>query len=153
MAGTSHKLNNEYWQPPAPIPFPLIVSPGEACPECATESIPGGRFCHVCGARRNAVLPANSDWTRWLDLEFIRKDLGLTTGAVTALVIGAICAIAAMVTGLLYSVNTLGEWQTVQKWRTQWLLAAAAAFLAGLLLKRHAPRSSTAEDAKDAEEK
>jgi hypothetical protein len=46
--------------------------------------------------------------------------------------------VAAVMTGLVYSANTLVDWQAVQTWRIEWLLAAAVAFIAGILLKKDA---------------
>ena len=40
-----------------------------------------------------------------------------------------------MGTGLVYTAATVLDWQAVQIWRIEWLLAAIAAFLAGILLR------------------
>jgi hypothetical protein len=53
------------------------------------------------------------------------------------LIIGAACVVAAIVTGFLYTANTVLDWQAVQVWRIEWLLAATVAFVAGILLKRN----------------
>jgi len=44
--------------------------------------------------------------------------------------------IAAISVGFIYSANTLVDWQAVQTWRIEWMLAAIVAFVAGILLKR-----------------
>jgi hypothetical protein len=36
----------------------------------------------------------------------------------------------------MYTAATVLDWQAVQIWRIEWLLASAAAFLAGILLKK-----------------
>jgi hypothetical protein len=41
-----------------------------------------------------------------------------------------------VVTGFLFSATTLLDWQAVQLWRIEWLLAATAIFAAGFLLKK-----------------
>jgi multisubunit Na+/H+ antiporter MnhB subunit len=53
-----------------------------------------------------------------------------------AFLAGITCALAAMLVGFVFSANTVLDWQAVQVWRIEWLLGAAAAFLAGILLKR-----------------
>jgi len=39
-------------------------------------------------------------------------------------------------TGIIYTAATVLDWQAVQIWRVEWLLAAIGAFLVGILLKR-----------------
>jgi hypothetical protein len=46
------------------------------------------------------------------------------------------CLLAAVAVGAIYSVQTLADFQAIQSWRVQWLLAALAAFVAGILLKQ-----------------
>jgi len=43
--------------------------------------------------------------------------------------------LAAVGTGLVYTASTVLDWQAVQIWRIEWLLAAVVAFLGGILLK------------------
>ena len=61
--------------------------------------------------------------------------LGLSLASMIAFVLGVICALAAIGTGLIYTTSTVLDWQAVQVWRIEWLLAAIVAFLAGILLK------------------
>jgi len=44
--------------------------------------------------------------------------------------------VGAISVGWVYSAQTLSDFQAIQLWRIEWLLGAAAAFLAGILLKR-----------------
>jgi hypothetical protein len=44
--------------------------------------------------------------------------------------------VAAVITGFLYTATTVLDWQAVQIWRIEWLLAALAIFAGGLLLKK-----------------
>ena len=83
---------------------------------------------------------AESRWNlfRYLDLDRIKSALGLPLASVVAFFIGMVCAIAAAATSLLYSASTLLDWQAVQIWRMEWLLAAITAFVAGILLKKKA---------------
>jgi hypothetical protein len=58
---------------------------------------------------------------------------------VVCLVVAVIFALAAVLTGVIYREDTLVDWQAVQVWRIEWLLAAAVALLAGILLKKKNP--------------
>ncbi|HVP41963.1 MAG TPA: hypothetical protein VMS96_00945 [Terriglobales bacterium] len=72
---------------------------------------------------------------KYLEWSRIRQAVGLSTAWLAAFVIGIACVLAAVLTGLVYSATTVLDWQAVQLWRVEWLLAAIAAFVAGLLLK------------------
>jgi hypothetical protein len=39
-------------------------------------------------------------------------------------------------TGFIYKADTLVDWQAIQVWRIEWLLAGCLAMLAGILLKK-----------------
>ena len=71
-----------------------------------------------------------------LDFEHIRGVLGLSVASLVAFIFGMICVIAAVCVGFIYSANTLVDWQAVQTWRIEWMLAAVVAFVAGILLKK-----------------
>jgi uncharacterized Tic20 family protein len=58
--------------------------------------------------------------------------------SLVAFLMGVGCLVAAITVGLIYSVQSFADFQAVQLWRMEWLLAAVAAFVAGLLLKRPA---------------
>ncbi len=135
MSGAAHNLGQEFWRPPAQKAVaPAAVT--ETCSRCATQFVTGARFCHVCGADRSpepAVEAAG--FTRYLDFALIRDALGLTTAALIAFVIGIACVIAAIAVGFMYTASTVLDWQAVQIWRIEWLLAATVAFVAGILLK------------------
>jgi hypothetical protein len=106
----------------------------EVCANCGTEFVVGSRFCHVCGGERIAEQHTNR-WAEVLDFENIRHALRLSTGSLVAFLVGVVCVIAAAAVGFIYSANTLTDWQAVQMWRIEWLLAATVAFVAGILLK------------------
>ena len=55
------------------------------------------------------------------------KRLGLGAGALLT---------AALAVSVFFSVRTVLDWQAIQLWRIEWLLASIAAFVAGLLLKK-----------------
>jgi hypothetical protein len=109
-----------------------------ACPECSTEFVIGSRFCHVCGADRETLAGGGLfSLTKWLEFTRIRETIGLPTASLVCLMAGAVCGIAAIGTGIIYTANTMPDWQAVQVWRIEWLLAAAVALVAGILLKKN----------------
>jgi len=142
MEQVADKIQQEYWRPAVPnqrsqeIPREVRTRV-EVCSNCGTEFVVGSRFCHVCGGERIAETPSNL-WAEILDFENIRHALGFSTGSLVAFIVGIVCALAAVLTGFIYSANTLVDWQAVQTWRIEWLLASAVAFIAGILLKKDA---------------
>jgi hypothetical protein len=144
MADVLHETPQEYWRPP--LVSPAIPGPGlvEVCEGCETEFIAGAKFCHVCGATRKAKVEISGrlHWTRILDLlralEFqnIKDRLGLSVPSLVAFFIGLGCVLAAIAVGLIYSVQTLADFQAIQLWRIQWLLGALVSFAAGILLRK-----------------
>lgn len=138
MSGVAHKLDQEFWQPPAQaqaVPSaPIAV---EVCPRCSSDFVVGARFCHVCGAGRELQPELSmSGPARLLNVRALQETLGLTIGALIAFLVGIACVIAAIATGLIYTATTMVDWQAVQVWRIEWLLAATVAFVAGILLNR-----------------
>ncbi|HZQ91989.1 MAG TPA: zinc ribbon domain-containing protein [Terriglobales bacterium] len=120
----------------------VLSARAEACADCGTEFAPGARFCHACGAQRPAEVPRGArsasgfSLSRYFDFEQIRSGLGLSTASLIFFFAGLICAVAAIATGIVFSATTLLDWQAVQLWRIEWMLAAIVAFVAGLLLKK-----------------
>lgn len=136
--------NQEFWQAPAAgsVPnTPATQTLVEACDRCGTEFIIGAGFCHVCGASRTpqAAPVSRQGWTHHLEFNAIKQKLALNTTSLVAFLIGVGCVVAALLVGLIFTANTVLDWQAVQVWRIQWLLASAASFLAAILLK--SPRS------------
>jgi hypothetical protein len=138
MSGAVHRVDQDYWQPPrGPEQEALPQAKALACPECGSEFVVGSRYCHVCGVEREALQESGSrSFTDWLEFGRIREAIGLSAASLVCLIAGIICVIAAVVTGFLYTANTVLDWQAVQVWRIEWLLAATVAFVAGILLKR-----------------
>jgi hypothetical protein len=147
-----------------------VPSMAEACPRCSTEFLLGSRFCHTCGGRRREALSptAKADaaaiaglweqgvarvhslvaglgkikiptWLRYLHFHEIQSWVGLPTASLIAFVIGVGCVAGALLVGLL-TAKTYVDWQAIQFYRAEWLLAATAAFVAGILLKKPAGR-------------
>jgi hypothetical protein len=72
-----------------------------------------------CGARRVDAVEQDS-----------RPTLsGLGTGTLVSLLIGFGCLVAALVTGVIFSGDNIWDWQAVQAFRIEWLLAGIAFFL------------------------
>lgn len=131
----------QYWRPALERRGPNPET--ELCPRCSTEFIIGSRFCYVCGADRDLPGKARTqriDWKRYLDFAKLQERLCLGAASLVAFLAGCVCVLAAGLTGLMYTATTMIDWQAVQAWRMQWLLAAIAAFVAGMLLKK-APRT------------
>jgi hypothetical protein len=74
-------------------------------------------------------------WLRYLHFHEIQRWIGLPTASMIAFVIGICCVSGALLVGLI-TARTFVEWQAVQFYRAEWLLAATAAFVAGILLKK-----------------
>lgn len=109
----------------------------DVCSRCHSEFVVGSRFCHVCGADRQPEPEySGGSVTRYLDFHLIMDALGLTAASLIAFIVGLACVAAALVTGVMYTASTVLDWQAVQIWRIEWLLAALVAFAAGILLKR-----------------
>ena len=147
MGQAVHNPTQEFWQPPAAHPQSLPALEN-ACSGCGAEFMVGARFCHVCGASRatkNADGPIPV-WTQPLEflkaLEFqsVKDWLGLSMAALVAFFAGLGCLLAAITVGFIYSVQSLADFQAIQLWRLEWLLAALVAFVAGILLKHAGSR-------------
>lgn len=75
-------------------------------------------------------------WLRYLHFHEIKRWVGLPTAAFVAFMIGLGCVAGAIGVGVFYKASNLSEFQAVQLWRIEWLLAATASFAAGILLRR-----------------
>src|ERR1051325_7205930 len=109
MSGAVHKVDQDYWQPPrGPQTDAAVQTNALACPECGTEFVVGSRFCHVCGEEREALAETGSrSFTDWLEFTRIRESMGLSAASLVCLIAGAICVIAAIVTGFIYTASTV----------------------------------------------
>ncbi|HET6180869.1 MAG TPA: zinc ribbon domain-containing protein [Candidatus Sulfotelmatobacter sp.] len=74
-------------------------------------------------------------WLHYLHFHEIKSWVGLSTASLIAFVIGLACVAGALAVGLL-NARTFVDWQAIQFYRAEWLLAATAAFVAGILLKK-----------------
>jgi hypothetical protein len=139
-AATNYEERQEFWKP-AGFPRTESVSPKaneHSCRRCGGDLIAGSQFCHSCGADLRPVL-ATAAWRRfpsWRDFASVRNALGQSTASLVVLILGCVCLIAAVLTGFVFTATTLLDWQAVQLWRIEWLLAAIALFAAGIVLKK-----------------
>jgi hypothetical protein len=148
-----------------------VAAMAEACPRCGTEFLLGSRFCFSCGSRRPEAMDATAradaadiaglwenairrihssiteigklevpSWLHYLHFHEIKRAVGLSTASLIAFVIGIGCVAGALMVGLL-TAKTFVDWQAIQFYRAEWLLAATASFVAGILLKK--PSSSS----------
>ena len=75
-------------------------------------------------------------WLRYLHFHEIKRTIGLPMPSLIAFIIGLGCVLGMLGVSLFYRASTLAEFQAIQMWRIEWLLAAIASFVAGMLLKR-----------------
>lgn len=121
--------------------MPVSVAVGtpersETC-RCGTEFIVSSLYCHSCGADRPDLNAARTlEIPGLAELASLGERLGLTTPAVIAFLLGVLCVVGALAVSVFFSARTLLDWQAIQLWRIEWLLAAVAAFIAGCLLKK-----------------
>jgi hypothetical protein len=136
MADITRGPSQEYWrQAPSANPFQMRDAQTASCAICGTPYASGAHFCHTCGLGRDAVVTKRNVLKDWLDLDAIRIRLGLSTPAMVFVLMATIFALATVMTGLVYDTSTLAQWQAVQIWRIEWLLATIAALFAALLFK------------------
>src|ERR1700693_803335 len=87
----------------------------------------------IAAAWRKVSLPG---WVRYLHFHEIKRWIGLPTAAMIAFMIGLGCVAGAIGVSLIYRASNLAEFQAIQMWRIEWLLAATASFVAGILIKK-----------------
>lgn len=137
MAEVADQARQEFWRPPLPMSEAVANPERTSTCRCGTEFIVSSLFCHACGASR-----PDSNAARTLEipglseLSMLADRLGLRTLAVIAFAAGVLCIVGALAVSVFFSARTVLDWQAIQLWRIEWLLAAIAAFVAGCLLKK-----------------
>jgi hypothetical protein len=127
----------EFWKPMVSSsegPEHDLVRP--VCGNCGTDFLIGARFCYICGTSRHVVAGQEHSLRMWSALAYLPALLELNIASLIALILGCACVVAAVVTGFVFTATTLLDWQAVQIWRIEWLLAAIALFAVGVLLKK-----------------
>jgi len=140
MSDMVRDAQQEFWRPPLAKQSAEPVM-AEACRRCGTEFMVGAVFCHICGLGRHRASATPSDsWAshfgflRALEFSSVKRWFGLPLTSLCAFLLGVAFLIVALSMGLM-SVHDNTDFEAVQLWRIQWLMAACAAFLAGILLK------------------
>ena len=144
MASAADQVQHEFWRAPAPTSTPIPPSEAVAarersatCHRCGTEFIVSSLYCHACGVRRpEATAMRILEVPGFAELAALGERLGLTTPAVIAFLVGMLCMVGALAVSVFFSARTVLDWQAIQLWRIEWLLASVAAFVAGCLLKK-----------------
>jgi hypothetical protein len=137
MAEAADQAQHEFWRPPS------SASPAMALPErsstcrCGTEFIVSSLYCHSCGASRPDLNASRTlEIPGLAEIATLGERLGLTMPAVVAFLLGIFCVVGALAVSVFFSARTVLDWQAIQMWRIEWLIAAVAAFGAGRLLKK-----------------
>jgi hypothetical protein len=115
---------------------PEIAHRHDLCSHCGTEFVVDSPYCRMCGKRNSESLIVATPALRALDFRWLQAKMGLTAGALVSLFTGLMCMIVAAAVGSLYTATSYTDWQAIQTWRMEWLMAAGVAFLCGILLKR-----------------
>jgi hypothetical protein len=111
----------------------------DLCHSCGAEFVVDSPFCRMCGrAKDGSSRQARAKWYA-ADFYQLRRRLGLSVGAMVCLIAGLACIGAAVATGFIYTATTLVDWQAIQTWRSEWLIAAGVAFICGILLNGRKP--------------
>jgi hypothetical protein len=139
MASAAKSTSQEYWRPANPDVARVIPSLRGICWHCGMDYTPGARYCHSCGVSRETPnvehFPRGKEPEKENDLSGVFRRFGFSPSTVVFLVTALACALAAVMTGVVYREETLVDWQAVQTWRIEWLLGAVVALLAGILLR------------------
>ncbi len=136
MAERAREVSQDFWRPAqAPRAGADSALSTACCSNCGAEFALGARFCHVCGAPREP-LGERPHWAEYFEIDAMCQRLGLNPAALLLFVAASMCALGALLTGVIYRADTMLEWQSVQTWRIEWMLASAVALLAALVLKK-----------------
>ncbi len=140
MSETAREISQEYWRPAQQqgrTEYP-VASVVPYCNLCGTQYATGARFCHVCGENREPELHASTGAkiAQALDFTNIREKLHMSTASLVMTALAAGCVLAALLTGVIYSdAHTPLEWQAVQMWRIEWMMASMVLLVAAILFR------------------
>jgi hypothetical protein len=132
-----NQAQNDFWRAPVPVSAPMSARERSSTCNCGTEFIVSSLYCHACGARRPGMdqgqaleIPGLSELTA------LAENLGLSAPALVGFGMGIFCMLGALTVGVFFSARTLVDWQAIQLWRLEWLVAAIACFAGGCVLKK-----------------
>ncbi len=143
MAEVADQTQHEFWR--APLPASKAVAKRARSDErsatchCGTEFIVGSHYCHACGASRpdlSVGVASTLQIPGLAELAWVGERLRLTMPATIAFLVGVLCGVGALAVSVFFSARTVLDWQAIQLWRIEWLLAAIAAFAAGCLFRK-----------------
>ena len=133
-------IRAEFWRPSVEVERSApATTDAKICAHCSNELLSGAHYCHVCGAASSqAFAKPRISFVLKVRVLLKRAHAALALNGLSLVAFGAatFCLLAAVLTGVFYQVQSVLDWQAIQVWRIQWLLAAIAALLAGLLLRR-----------------
>lgn len=141
MADMKRESAEEYWRPAPstgsafPTHSPRVREDEASCVLCSTPYAIGARFCHFCGLSRESAQEKQHPFKHRFDLAALRTRFDLSTASLVLGLAAILFAIATVMVGWVYNTSTLAEWQAVQTWRVEWLLATLVALLAAVLFK------------------
>ena len=136
MAEAVDQVQHDFWRPPLATVGAGTARERTSTCHCGSEFLVSSLYCHACGAIRPGTNDRLLEVPGLAELNSLGERLGLNTPAVVAFLAGALCVVGALSVSLFFSVRTVLDWQAIQLWRIEWLVAAVAAFVAGLLLKK-----------------
>src|SRR5207237_839667 len=132
MSEAAHPAQHDFWRPPMQAQVPTVINQtdlAETCERCETEFIVGSRYCHSCGALRQDPHPGPRRIAIGVDrMGSTAAQLDLAIGPLIAFAFGIVFLMCALGVSFVFSVRTALDWQAIQLWRIEWLLAAVAAF-------------------------
>lgn len=98
---------------------------GVDCPKCHARLPKLAEYCLHCGAHvATSPMPhVREDQNHW------------RVGALVCMVIGIVCLLGALLTSAVFGQQTVLDWQAVQLWRIEWLLAGIALFVLARVLQ------------------
>jgi hypothetical protein len=139
MAEAADQAQHDFWRAPMPASTAAASPLRSATCRCGTEFLVSSLYCHACGVSRPDLAAARTLAVPGAaEIATLAQRLGLTIPAVVAFLIGILCVIGALAVSVFFSVRTFLDWQAIQLWRIEWLLASVASFVAGCLLKKSA---------------
>ena len=137
MAEVADQAQHDFWRPPAAASHAVAIPERSNTCRCGTEFIVSSLYCHSCGARRPDLTASRTlEIPGLAEIATLAERLDLNTPAVIAFLLGIFCLVGALAVSVFFSARTVLDWQAIQLWRIEWLIAAVAAFVAGCLLKK-----------------
>ncbi len=141
-------VNQEFWRPPVVSSQASSAEPASqpnSCSGCGAEFMVESHFCYRCGKARGVRRAGTSSpdyfgFLRVLEFQQIKRNLGLSIPCLIAFLAGAGCLLGAICVGTVVSSQSPADFEAVQFFRIEWLLASVAAFCAGILLQCSASR-------------